>query len=210
METDALIGVVRNWDTSKIIFLHGYWRHPESVILDWKSYDRIARDERYREDLAAFWKTHIWVYVGCGVNGLTDPDFGLLLERYGGRARQAGHWDYCLVRNDQREEFQAYFDTNKLNIRAIPFGSDHSDLPQYLRSLLPAPVPPSPVVVPGAALAAGEPAMSPHAAKVRSRYLKDARRRFRRPDSQRLSTTQDLLTSAFRTTLQPSNQLGIP
>ena len=43
LETDALIGTVRNWDTSKIIFLHGYWRQPESVILDWKSYDKIAR-----------------------------------------------------------------------------------------------------------------------------------------------------------------------
>jgi len=60
------------------------------VILDWKSYEQIARDERYRDDLAAFWKTNTWVYVGCGVNGLSDPDFGLLLERYAERARQAG------------------------------------------------------------------------------------------------------------------------
>lgn len=106
-------------------------------VLDWKSYDRIARDDQYREDLAAVWKTNAWVYVGCGVNGLSDPDFGLLLERYGQRERQAGHWDYCLVRNDQKDEFQSHFDSKKLNIRAIPFGKDHTDLPQYLRSLLP-------------------------------------------------------------------------
>ncbi|MFA7003349.1 MAG: SIR2 family protein, partial [Verrucomicrobiia bacterium] len=144
LDADALIGAVRSRDIDRVIFLHGYWRQPESVILDWKSYEQINRDEKYREDLAAFWKTNIWVYVGCGVNGLSDPDFGLLLERYGERARQAGHWDYCLVRNDQKDEFQAHFDTNKFNIRAIPFGKDHADLPKYFHSLLPAPVPPPP------------------------------------------------------------------
>lgn len=176
LETDALIGVVRNWDTSKIIFLHGYWRRPESVILDWKSYDKIAHDEQYRQDLAAFWKTHTWVYVGCGVNGLTDPDFGLLLKRYGERARQVGHWDYCLVLDDQKNEFQAYFDRNNYNIRAIPFGKEHSDLPQYLRSLLPAPAPPAPVVLPDAASPPAEPKMSPEVSKIRNLYLKEARR----------------------------------
>lgn len=145
LDAGALIGVVRSRDLDRIIFLHGHWQEPESVVLDWKSYDRIVRDDRYREDLAAFWKTSIWVYVGCGVNGLSDPDFGLLLDRYGRRERVAGHWDYCLVRNDQRGEFQAQFDTNGYNIRAIPFGKNHADLPGYLRSLLPAPsAPPSP------------------------------------------------------------------
>lgn len=143
VDSDELIAAARSRDTSKIIFLHGYWRRPETVILDWRSYDRIVRDEQYREDFAAFWKTSIWVYVGCGVNGVSDPDFGLLLERYGERARQAGHWDYCLVREDQRNEFQAEFDSKSLNIRAISFGKNHSDLPAYLRSLLPAPVLPS-------------------------------------------------------------------
>ena len=138
-DTDTFIGTVRQWDIDKIIFLHGFWRRPESVVLDWKSYDRIVRDDQYREDLAAVWKTNAWVYVGCGVNGLSDPDFGLLLERYGQRERKAGHWDYCLVRNDQKDEFQSHFDSRKLNIHAIPFDKDHADLPQYLRSLLPQP-----------------------------------------------------------------------
>lgn len=113
----------------------------ETIILDWKSYERIARDERYRDDLVAFWKTNIWVYVGCGVNGLGDPDFGLLLERYGPRARVAGHWDYCLVPDLQKQEFQAHFDSMGFNIRAVGIGRSHNDLPDYLRSMLPQPKP---------------------------------------------------------------------
>jgi hypothetical protein len=89
-DSNALIGAVRSRDADKIIFLHGYWREPESVILDWSSYDRIARDEKYRGGLNAFWQTSIWVYVGCGVNGLSDPDFGLLLERYAEHAGKPG------------------------------------------------------------------------------------------------------------------------
>ncbi len=144
-DTDELLSAVRDWDTDTVAFLHGYWRRPESVVLDWKSYEQIARDEQYRNDLAAFWKTNTWVYVGCGLNGLSDPDFGLLLDRYGERARQADHWDYCLVCGEtQRQEFQARFDTLKVNIRAVSYGGSHSNLPGYLRSLLPESVAPPP------------------------------------------------------------------
>ncbi len=140
-ETDALIGAVRDGQTDKIIFLHGWWRKPESVILDWRSYNQITRNDVYREDLAAFWNTNTWVYVGCGVNGLSDPDFGLLLERYGERARNAQHWDFCLVCGEaQRCEFQAHFDTCRFNIRAVSYGESRSDLSAYLRSLLQAPI----------------------------------------------------------------------
>lgn len=150
-ETDAVISAVRDEDTSQIIFLHGYYCKPQSVILDWKSYEGIARHGQYREDLSAFWKTKVWVYIGCGVSGLNDPDLGLLLERYGERARQAGHWDYCLVCGDhQRHEFQAHFDSQNFNIRAVSYGEKHSDLAAFLHSLLPEPIiapPPAPVAV---------------------------------------------------------------
>lgn len=140
-ETDTMVRVVQAWDISKVLHLHGYWRKPRSVVLDWDSYRRIAEDQDYRQDLRALWTTHTWVYVGCGVDGLSDPDLGLLLERYGHRARRAGHWDYCLVRGEhQRQEFQARFDTEGLNIRAVSFGERFEDLPGFLRSLLPEPV----------------------------------------------------------------------
>lgn len=140
-EPAAFLRTAHNKETDKIIFLHGYWRHPESVILDWRSYEEIARDERYRDDLAAVWKMTTWVYVGCGVNGLSDPDFGLLLERYGKRARQADPWDFCLVRKNQRDEIQTHFDRLQINICAVPSGDSQDDLAQYLRSLVPTPAP---------------------------------------------------------------------
>ena len=138
---DDLLEVWRHKQTDRVLFLHGYWRRPESVVLDWTSYDRVTRDEKHREQLSAFWLTSTWVYVGCGVNGLADPDLGLLLERYGHRLRAARLWDYCLVRRDQEEEFQAHFDANDLNLVAVGFGDSHAELPGYLRSLLPVSTP---------------------------------------------------------------------
>ncbi len=143
-EQDSFLRASRNKEIEKIIFLHGYWRQPESVILDWNSYEQIARDDLYRQDLDAVWKMTTWLYVGCGVSGLNDPDLGLLIERHGKRARNAGLWDFCLVLNNQREEFQAHFDKLGVNICAVPFGVSHDQLPAYLRSLLPAAIAPEP------------------------------------------------------------------
>ncbi len=136
-EPDALFRTARQRELDKVIFLHGYWRQPESVVLDWDSYQAILRDDRYREDLVALWKMTTWVFVGCGINGIGDPDLGLLLERYGKRARQAGLWDFCLVTRAQRDEFQARFDELQVSIRAIAVGETHDALPAYLRALLP-------------------------------------------------------------------------
>lgn len=146
MDGNDIVGVLKNRERDKIIYLHGYWRRAESVILDGRSYEQIARDDEYRDDLAAFWKTTTWVYVGCSESGITDPDLGLLLERHGERARDAKHWDFCLVHKKDVSAFQKCFDERKLNIVAVPYGDNHSALPVYLRSLLPKPA--APAVVP--------------------------------------------------------------
>ena len=145
MDGNDIVGVLKNRERDKIIYLHGYWKRAESVILDGRSYEQIARDNEYRDDLAALWKTTTWVYVGCSESGITDPDLGLLLERHGERARDAKHWDFCLVHKKDVAAFQKCFDERKLNIVAVPYGDNYSALPAYLRSLLPAPV--APVVV---------------------------------------------------------------
>ncbi len=143
MDGNEFIGAQRNRELDKVIYLHGYWKRPDTVILDGRSYEQISRHEQYREDLAAFWRTTTWIYVGCGVNGLGDPDFGLLLERHGERARDANHWDFCLVLKSDQGPFQKRFDDLKLNIVAVSYGDKLGALPGYLRSLLPAPSPAS-------------------------------------------------------------------
>lgn len=140
MEGDELIRALRERNTDQILFLHGHWRKPQSVILDWNSYDRISRDERHRDDLKTLWASKPWIYVGCGVDGLDDPDLGLLLERYGKRYQAAGLWDYCLCLDGEREKFQSHFEEKGYNICAVSYGIGFEDLPGFLNSLLPMPV----------------------------------------------------------------------
>lgn len=148
----AFLSAYRSKETNHVFFLHGYWEAPESVILDERSYNEITRDQSYRDELSAIWRTSTWMYVGCGENGLSDPDIGLLLDLYGKRARDDGHWDFCLVRKADKDRLQRYFHEKELNICAVAFGENYGDLPSYLRSLLPAPITPiSTAVTPAAA-----------------------------------------------------------
>jgi hypothetical protein len=134
-QKDLFLSAARGELSDAVIFLHGHWQSASSVVLDWKSYDAISRDEEYRDDLLAVWKMTTWVYVGCGLYGLGDPDLDLLLDRYGERARNASQMDYCFVRKKDQESFQKHFDDRRLNICAISFGEEHSDLPTYLCQL---------------------------------------------------------------------------
>jgi hypothetical protein len=111
MDGDEIIGAQRNRELDKVIYLHGYWKRPDTVILDGRSYEQISRHKEYRNDLATFWRTTTWVYVGCGVSGLSDPDFGLLLEHHSERARDANHWDFCLVHKTIRSRFRGTLKT---------------------------------------------------------------------------------------------------
>jgi tetratricopeptide (TPR) repeat protein len=146
-EDAAFLDTHRHKRTNCVLFLHGHWDAPKSVILDEKSYQAITRDEQYRQDLTAVWRTSTWIYVGCGENGLSDPDVGLLLHLYGQRARQDGHWDFCLVRNGEKDRFQRYFNEKGYNICAVSFGEKHEHLTPFLRSLLPAAMPPAPAPI---------------------------------------------------------------
>jgi len=140
-QPEEFLRAVRNRDNDKIIFLHGSWRDPQSIILDWNSYEKILNNQAYRSDLAAVWQMTTWVFIGSGVSGLDDPEFSMMLERYGKRIRQADLWDFCLVRNVDQQEFQAFFDNKGVNICAVGFGDSFDDLPGYLTDLLPAIIP---------------------------------------------------------------------
>lgn len=122
-----------------ILFLHGDAKSPASVVLAREDYDKLLLSklgDRYSA-FVNLWRSTTWVYVGCGLNGLNDPDFGFLQALEGASARKDGRWDYCLVRNGkERQDAERYFRDHKMNIRAVTYGDDHRDLPAFLRSLI--------------------------------------------------------------------------
>lgn len=132
-EPDDLMRSVQQWNQNSVIYLHGYWRKPQTVVLDWDSYQAIENDAVYREDILSVWETHTWLYIGCGREGLNDPDLGRLLKHHGNRMREVGIYDYCLVRGqDEQRSFQTHFERQGYRIKAISYGDTYDALPDFL------------------------------------------------------------------------------
>lgn len=160
-DLDSVTKLVPEWEKNKVLFLHGYWRRPETVVLGQDSYQDIVQNETYRDTLNALWRTKNWIYVGCGKDGLSDPDFRFLLERYGQSARRQGTLDFCLVRGEQqRRDFDEHFINEGFNIQAVSYGEGYPDLDPFLHSLIPKPEKADATPPPQPAVRAGSPEVS--------------------------------------------------
>ncbi len=72
------------------------------------------------------------VFVGCG-DGLTDPNFGALLEWSRGALAECRHWHFMLVRSKDAGYWNAHL--KGLPVLPIIYGTDFMDLTPYLRGL---------------------------------------------------------------------------
>jgi hypothetical protein len=136
-----LLRVARG-EAQGVLFLHGYWRRDDTVVLDWRSYLELVDDADARSNIEAVWKMTTWLYVGCGEGGLTDPDLGKLVEQFGPSARNAQLWDYFLAREADASALEALFRKRGANIRVVVYGANYDDLPAFLEQLAGESVPP--------------------------------------------------------------------
>jgi SIR2-like domain len=65
--------------TDAVLHLHGYFDEPESVILDFASYAKVASDAHASTVLRTFLIDRIMLFVGCG-GTVKDPNFSRLVE----------------------------------------------------------------------------------------------------------------------------------
>jgi len=125
--------VVRGQDR-RVLHLHGYWDEPESVVLGIRSYEAVKNSTHTQAVMKAFGTTKSFVFVGCGEEGLADPNWGSFLSWLTAIETDAGveHRHYRLVR--KQDEF-------KPEGRLFPmvYGEDFGDLPGFLEGLRPEP-----------------------------------------------------------------------
>ena len=131
--------VVRG-DDRRVLHLHGHWDEPQDVVLGLKSYLSVAQDEHTQAVLQAFGVGTSFLFVGCGADGLTDPNWGRFLEwlKKHDEGGEHEHWHYWLARSG--EEFDAGGKSLRDvggKILKLSYGDDFSDLPGFLRSLAP-------------------------------------------------------------------------
>jgi hypothetical protein len=64
---------------SAILHLHGYFDEPDSIVLEFASYAKVAGDPHANTVLRSFLIDRTLLFVGCG-GTVKDPNFSRLLE----------------------------------------------------------------------------------------------------------------------------------
>ncbi|MFT5322215.1 MAG: hypothetical protein ACI8P0_000050 [Planctomycetaceae bacterium] len=90
-------------DDRRVLHLHGHWDEPESVILGIRSYDRVKENRHTQAVMQALGMTNSLLFVGCGQEGLDDPNWGSFLTWLREVETSTGteHRHYRLVRESE-------------------------------------------------------------------------------------------------------------
>ncbi len=123
-------------DERRVLHLHGHWDEPDSVVLGIRSYEAVKNNEHTQAVLRAMGVAKSFLFVGCGDEGLADPNFGNFLAWLAAleTAADVEHRHYRLVRRKDGVQPQG-------RVFPLVYGDEHSDLPAFLARLLPQPQP---------------------------------------------------------------------
>lgn len=131
-----------------ILHLHGYWRNPETVILDEASYERLRLDEFARTILNSLATSNSLLFIGCG-DGLDDPHFERLLRWIREIFKNSDEYHYRLYCSAEEASIKRQHPQPNDKIQPIIYGAEYPDLPGFLRNLkTPEPAKPVKIVAP--------------------------------------------------------------
>ncbi|WP_447652276.1 SIR2 family protein [Pseudomonas abietaniphila] len=122
-------------ETSGILHLHGHWQTPEGCILGVRDYESTLNDqprELFQKALGVYNKL---LFIGCG-DTFADPNFSALIDWLRTHMKSSAHQHYALVLDKQVDERSADESWQGF-VEPLGYGSNHSDLPNFLRELLP-------------------------------------------------------------------------
>jgi len=80
-ERSAIDDYLRKEKHHKVLHWHGHFSRARDVVLDASHYNEIVEKSHLQALLSALAVMKTMLFVGCGVGGLTDPNFGSLLKK---------------------------------------------------------------------------------------------------------------------------------
>ena len=130
-ETRKVTRFVRG-DDRRVLHLHGHWEDPDSVILGVRSYERVKDSAHTQAVMQALGMTNSLLFVGCGQEGLNDPNWDSFLTWLREVETSAGteHRHYRLVREPETFAPDG-------SLYPLVYGPDYGDLVPFLQSLQP-------------------------------------------------------------------------
>jgi hypothetical protein len=124
---------VRRKSNEFIFHMHGWWKHPESIVLDHKSYYGIASNRDMRDLMRDFARFRSLLFVGC-VGTFFDPNFQTLLNWANDALRQARHRHFVLCRDrDEERLHEELRDCGMLE--PLAYGANFSDLTSFVEKI---------------------------------------------------------------------------
>jgi hypothetical protein len=127
----AVSRVVRG-DDRRVLHLHGHWEEPESVVLGIRSYEAVKNNPHTQAAMRTFGMSKSLLFVGCGDEGLDDPNWGNFLTWLASIETHAGveHRHYRLVREADKGQPHG-------RLFPLVYGKAYDDLVPFLNRLRP-------------------------------------------------------------------------
>jgi tetratricopeptide (TPR) repeat protein len=121
-------------DRHGVLHFHGNYDDPQSVVLGVRSYQKLLESRGAQAIQQAVVANRTLLFVGCG-DGLTDPNFGALLEWSAQLFGGSIYRHYCLCRTSELKTLQKRF-ASDTRLFFIEYGKNYADLVPFLRDTL--------------------------------------------------------------------------
>jgi hypothetical protein len=144
VRADKVQDILRGDFATSILRLHGHYDEPDSVVLGFDSYNRIASDEHTIAVLRSFLIDRTLLFVGCS-GTVKDPNFSRLIK-WAKVALEDVPPRHVILHRDRNEDLDAV----RADLASAPwllplsYGKEYADLPPFLRNLSPPPKADSP------------------------------------------------------------------
>ncbi|KAI0197827.1 SIR2-like domain-containing protein [Astrocystis sublimbata] len=119
----------RRGSRAAVFHPHGYWRNTNHIVLSAEQYYRVKHEPIIQETLQHILASKTVLFVGCG-GGLSDPNFGPLIQWIGEKNVGAGYSHYILL---QAAEGNPVTKLPLIHLRCENFDA----IPRFLKDLLP-------------------------------------------------------------------------
>lgn len=131
LEPSTVQATLQGEDDS-IVHLHGFWRHPESIVFDSESYGVISNSTAAEAVLKAFAVAKSFLFIGVGA-GVRDPHFQSLMKWLHALLPDSESLHYLLCDEGSLADARAQLSTT--NVIPICYGARFEDLPGFLLEL---------------------------------------------------------------------------
>lgn len=136
LEYEKALGHIRKKE--KFVFhIHGHYENADSIILSTSDYDKQNKNDGYLHALKEIARDYHFLFIGCSQDGVLDEGFTLLFNFLGKWFPKSENEHFFLALSP--DEGMSNILVEKANICALSYGTNYSDLPDFLHKITPNP-----------------------------------------------------------------------